>query len=261
MKAIRVFFVGGLISYRALFNWISPGTYLLTMLGGPLFQLLFFTYLGRYSHLRSDSFFVVGNAVQASAMGGVYGTTMTIANERQLQTLWSLMATPSNRLALFLGRALPNVANGLVVSGFCFLAGRILVGFDPPAASLASIALVVSVAALSTAALGLVLGAVGLRARDVFFASNLVYFLLLLVCGVNVPLSELPGWLRTIARGVPLTHAIEAARRLADGASLGAASGLLWRELAIGGCYAAFAYLLFRIFELEARKRAALERM
>ena len=44
----RVFFVGGAISYRALFNWIQPGMYVATMLGAPLFQILFFTYLGRY---------------------------------------------------------------------------------------------------------------------------------------------------------------------------------------------------------------------
>ena len=41
--------------------------------------------------------------------------------------------------------------------------------------------------------------------------------------GVNVPLSALPGWMSTIAQGLPLTHGIEAARRLADGtvASIG----------------------------------------
>ena len=41
----RIFFVGGAISYRALFNWIQPGMYAATMLGSPLFQILFFTYL------------------------------------------------------------------------------------------------------------------------------------------------------------------------------------------------------------------------
>ena len=35
---LRIFFVGGNISYRALFNWIKPSTYIPTMLGGPLFQ-------------------------------------------------------------------------------------------------------------------------------------------------------------------------------------------------------------------------------
>ena len=103
----RVFFIGGAISYRALFNWISPVMYATTMLGSPLFQVLFFAYLGRFSGLQDDTFFVVGNAVQICAMAGIFGMTMGIANERNFQTLSPLLATPANRLALFLGRALP----------------------------------------------------------------------------------------------------------------------------------------------------------
>ena len=74
--AFRVFFVGGRISYHALFNWIRPGLYVTTMLGSPLFQILFFTYLGRYATDRGDDFFIVGNAVQVSAMAGIYGMVM-----------------------------------------------------------------------------------------------------------------------------------------------------------------------------------------
>ncbi len=102
--ALRVFFVGGRISYRALFNWISPGMYVTTMLGSPLFQILFFTYLGRYAGSQDDDFFIVGNAVQVSAMAGIYGMVMGIANERQFGTLSPLLATPANRLAVFAGR-------------------------------------------------------------------------------------------------------------------------------------------------------------
>ena len=47
---LRVFFVGGVIAYRGLFNWIRPAMYIPTMLGSPLFQLIFFTKLGQYAH-------------------------------------------------------------------------------------------------------------------------------------------------------------------------------------------------------------------
>ena len=58
MSTFRVFTIGGLISYRALFNWMAPAQYIPTMLAGPLFQILFFTYLGRFaapSRTRSSS--------------------------------------------------------------------------------------------------------------------------------------------------------------------------------------------------------------
>ena len=257
--AARVFFVGGAISYRALFNWIRPGMYVTTMLGSPLFQILFFTYLGRYTASEPESFFVVGNAVQVAAMSGIYGMTMGIANERQFGTLSPLLATPASRPALFLGRALPFIANGLVVSAFGFAVGVLLLDFSPAAGSVPALALVVLVTTCSCTALGMFIGSIGLRARDVFFAANLVYFLMLLVCGVNVAIDRLPGWMQAIGNIVPLTHGIEAAREVAGGSSLGDVSGLVAAEAFIGLAYATGAYVLFRIFEAEGRRRASLE--
>jgi ABC-2 type transport system permease protein len=259
VTALRVFFIGGLISYRGLFNWISPAMYIPTMLVGPIFQILFFAYLGRYSKLESDEFFVVGNAVQISAMAGVYASTMAIANERSYQTLSPLLATPANRLALFTGRSLPVLANGLFVSAWGFAAGALLLDFRPSASSLPALALATAVSAFACTAFGLTLGSIGMRARDVFLIANVAYFLMWLLCGVNIPLSELPGWMEQIGRLLPLTHGIAAARQLADGASLGSVDGLVLTELAIGVAWLVAAYGLFRFFEHEGRKRAALE--
>jgi ABC-2 type transport system permease protein len=256
---VRLFLVGGLLSYRALFNWIRPVIYVTTMLGSPLFQILFFAYLGRFAGLQDDTFFVVGNAVQASAMSGIYAMTMTIANERQYGTLSPLLATPANRVALFLGRALPVIANGLVVSAFGFGVGLLLLDFELAWSQVPALTVVLVVTVASCTGLGMLLGSIGLRARDVFFASNLVYFLMLLVCGVNIPVEELPGWLEAIGRAVPLTHGIEAAREVARGASLGEVGGAVVTELAIGLAYTVAAFGLFRFFELEGRRSAALE--
>ncbi len=57
--------------------------------------------------------------------------------------------------------------------------------------------------------------------------NNIIFGLLLIFTGANVSIEELPGWMQAISERVPLTHGIEAARRVADGASLGDVSGLL----------------------------------
>ena len=259
MKNIRVFFIGGYIAYKALFNWMHPSYYIPTMLGAPLFQILFFAYIGRYAGLRDDAFFVVGNSVQLSAMAGIYGMAMTIGGERCTQTLSQLLATPANRIALFLGRSLPLIANGIVTSAFGFLVGWALLDFDPSASSLPALLVVVAVSAAACTAFGLVVGAIGLRARDVFFLANLAVYLLLMLSGANIPLDTLPGWLEAISRSLPLTHGIEAAREVADGATLADVSGLVWTEMLIGVFYAALGYGLFRFFEADGRRRATLE--
>jgi len=111
-----------------VFNWISHIMYATTTLGSPLFQILFFTYVGKAYTTLPERFFIVGNAVQVSAMSGIYAATMTIANERRFGTLSPLLATPANRVVL--------------------------------------------------------------------------YFLLLLFCGVNVPQEELPGWMQAIGNAM-----------------------------------------------------------
>jgi len=256
---LRVFFVGGVIAYRGLFNWIRPAIYIPTMLGGPLFQMIFFTKLGQFARAQDTAFYVVGNGVQVCAMSSIYGMTMAIANERNFRTLGPLLASPANRAAVFLGRGVPVLANGLVVSAFGFAVGIGVLGFRPPAHALPALAAVVVVTATSCTAFGMLLGSIGLAAKDVFFASNLAYFLMLLFCGVNVPLDVLPGWMSAVGRCLPLTHGIAAARRVAAGASLGQVSGLVWTELGVGAAYAAAAYLLFRFLERESRRRAVLE--
>ena len=46
-----------------------------------------------------------------------------------------------------------------------------------------------------------------------------------LLCGVNIPLDALPGWLAQIGRLMPLTHGIAAGREVAAGARLSSVSG------------------------------------
>lgn len=259
MSSIRVFFVGGLISYRALFNWISPSMYIPTMLGSPLFQLIFFTKLGQYARAQSADFYIVGNSVQVAAMASIYGMAMAIANERSFGTLGPLLATPANRAAVFLGRGLPVLGNGLFVSLFTFLAGALFLGFRPGLSSLPALAAVVVVTTTACTAFGMMLGSIGLRAKDYMFAANLTYFLMLLFTGVNIPLEVLPGWMSAISRVLPLTHGIAAARLVAGGAALGSVAGLVWTELGIAVAYAAGAFLLFRLLEREARRAAVLD--
>ena len=257
----RVFFIGGLISYRALFNWMHPKIYIPTMLGGPLFQILFFANVGRYSGVENDSFFVVGNAVQVCAMSSIYGMTMTIANERYFGTLSSLLGTPASRPALFLGRAIPPIANGIFVSAFGFCVGLALLNFSLRASAVPALLVVVLVTVMSCTSLGMLLGSIGIRSRDVFFAANLVYFLMLLFTGTNVPLEALPGWMQAVGRSIPITHGIEAARAVAAGETLGSVSSLVVTEAAVGIVYATVAYMLFRFFEGQSRRRASLDNM
>jgi len=90
--------------------------------------------------------------------------------------------------------------------------------------------------------------------RDAIIIANIVYYVLLIICGINFPVSRLPGLLQLVAYGLPLTRGVQAARDAVAGASLGQVGGLLAGELLVGLVWAAAGYLLFRWLESWARQ-------
>jgi len=261
VNAVRIFFIGGLTSYRALFNWLTPWILVPTFLIAPVFQILLFVYIGRTTGVQSDEFYVIGNAIQYAAIPCVFAMSSTIEGERDEMTLSSILATPAGRLPLFLGRSLPVIANGFLVSVFALAVGGAIVGIHLPASAVAPIALVIAVCAFSCTGIGLLCASVGLRVRETATLNNIVFGLLLVFCGVNVALDELPSWMSTIAQGLPLTHGIEAARRLADGESFGGVQRLVGAEALVGVLWGICGYTLLRLMEWESRRSAALERL
>jgi ABC-2 type transport system permease protein len=258
-SAWRVFWYGGRMSYGMLFNWARPSIYIPTLIGGPTFQLLFFAALGSYATNRSPAYFAIGNAVQVSAIAGVFGMTMAIANERWFGTLPAILATPANRVALFAGRFMPFVLNGLLVSLYAFALGFVFLGVRLAPGSLAVVGLALLVTVFACTAIGALQGAISLRLRDGLFGANLVTMSILLFCGVNIPMSELPGWMQVIGNLLPFTHGLEAVRQAADGAGLAQVGGLIGIEALIGVAYAVAAFALFVYLERSARANATLD--
>ncbi|MGH3051033.1 MAG: ABC transporter permease, partial [Gaiellaceae bacterium] len=123
---LRVFFVGGLISYRALFGWLTPAVYIPALILTPLFQILLFAYIGRAAGAQSDEFYVIGNAIQYASVPCIFVMSQTIADERFFQTLGSILISPASRVPLFLGRALPVILNAIFVAAFALFVGGLI---------------------------------------------------------------------------------------------------------------------------------------
>ncbi|MGZ4256416.1 MAG: ABC transporter permease [Gaiellaceae bacterium] len=258
--AARIFFVGGATSFRALFYWLTPWIYVPTMLIAPIFQILLFAYIGRSAGLASDEFFLIGNALQYAAIPCLFAMSQAIGGERYQNTLSAILVSPAPRIPLFFGRSLPVVLNGAFVAAFALFTGSLVLHVHLPASSLAPLLAIVLIAAFSCTGLGHVNAALSLRIRENAVLSNVIFGFLLIFTGANVPLDDLPDWMSTAAQGMPFTHAIAAARKVADGASLSDVRGLIGAELLIGAIYGVAGYLLLRWFETLSRRYASLER-
>jgi ABC-2 type transport system permease protein len=104
------------------------------------------------------------------------------------------------------------------------------------------------------------LSSVGLYLRTSMIIANIFPFIGLLFCGVNFPVSYLPGYLQPTSYGIPMTFGTDAARAAVDGTSLVGISGTIGLELLVGMVALFLGYLLFTLFEDLSRKRGTMDR-
>jgi ABC-2 type transport system permease protein len=257
---IKLFFQGALLSYIALFRWLRPITYLASKVVMPLNQLLFFTLLGiSATGIENADFYVIGNALQVTAVSGIYGVTMSIGGDRWDGTLPYLFGTPANRMAIFVGRAFFHILDGMLGVVLAFFWGVVLLGLDLSQTHLGALSLTIAITTISTSGLGLLMGCLSLITRNIMFVNNTVYFLLLVFSGANIPLSTLPGAFQSLSFILPLTRGIQSARMIIAGASLRQVTPLLLGEFLVGVFYITLGYSMFRWFEAQAKRRGTLE--
>lgn len=261
VSSLRIFFVGGRLSYRAMFDWFSPWILFPTLIVSPICQILLFAYVGRSAGVADDQFYVIGNALNYAAIPCLFAMASTIEGERQASTLGIVLSTPARRVPLFLGRAVPVILNGWWVAVVGVFAGTLLLDAHVPWGSWPGVLVVVVITSASCTGLGLAMGAICLRVRGGAVLGNIFFCVLLVFSGVNVGRDQLPGWMAAIGGWLPLSHGIEAARRVADGARLADVGGLLARELGVGVLYTVIGLALLAWFERESRRTASLDRI
>ena len=138
--------------------------------------------------------------------------------------------------------------------------GGAIVGLEVPAGAWGPIALATAVSAFSCTGLGLVNAGLGFVVRETAVLSNVIFGVLLIFSGANVPVDTMPRWMQVVSEGIPFTHGIEAVRQLVDGAELADVWGLIGTEALIGVVYGALGYALIRGMEVLGRRHATLDR-
>lgn len=257
--SLRIFFLGGLTSYRALFSWITPWVLIPTFIVAPLFELLFFAFVGKDAGVGSNVFFLMGACVLSAAIPALFAMGNTIADERRTQTLGLLLVSPARRLPLFLGRALPVILNGFLVSLVSLVLGALVLRVSLPPSTWLPLIVIIVVTSFSCTGLGLTGAAIGLRVRETATLSNVILGILIVFGGAYAAVSTLPPWMQQVSQFLPLSHGIVAAREIASGVPFTDVLWLLRDEIAIGLAWAVLGMILLLFFERESRRHATLE--
>lgn len=223
---------------------LRRGESVLLALGIPVMLLVFFSLVDVLPTDVEDPVDFLAPGVLALAVMSTAMVSLGIATgfERQYLVLKRLGATPLGRPALLAGKTAAVLAVELVQVAV-LVAVAVALGWSPDGRPLlAAVALLLGTVAF--AGLGLLMAGT-LRAEATLAAANGLYLALLLLGGMVVPMTRLPGALRMVARVLPAA----ALSDLVHGAlgAAGATPGRAWVVLAAWAVLApAAAALTFR---------------
>ena len=243
--AIRLFFIGARLSFADFFAVNSPAVFFGTAVPRYIFQTLFFVLLA-YAAGGTEmmEYALLGNVIQIAANIGLINMALAITKEKWFGTIPYLIAAPSSILPAMLGSGTAPMFQGAVGILVAFAAVTPMVG----ATGLGRIWLTIPLIALvvfSVTALGLLLGSATLRTRVTVLLANSIAYIMMIICGVNFPLDALPRWLRAVARFLPMTNGLLAARAVVEGSNYSGVVSLASFEAFIGLTYGVLGYFVF----------------
>jgi ABC-type polysaccharide/polyol phosphate export permease len=255
MRAPRLVIVGWLFHVKSLTMSLF---FLMTAVFQPLLVATIAYYMFRAGGKPGTLFYAsLGAAVYGIWSSTLFGSGGAIQWQRWQGTLELLVSAPAPFFLVLLPLTLATSTIGVYSLASTLFWGRVVFGVpfhvDHPVAFVAAIPATI----LGLGLLGLLFASTFVLYRHANALSNMLEQPVLLVTGMLVPLSLLPGWSHPIAWVLAPTWGIRAMR-----AAAGLRAESAWPDigmtLALGLAYLAIGAVFLRHFEAAARKKATL---
>lgn len=242
---------------RAIYTW---KTWTIGWLGRMLAQVTFFTLLGRVvGGSAGATYLVVGNALMTCVIESMSVVAST-SWERAAGTLGLLAASRARLTPVFVGRSLQWPVSGTGTSLVALFVLGPLFGLRWRPGQILPAVVLVMLTAITTYFVGLMLAALVLnvsRIRNI--VSNVAYWVMMAICGVQVPVGYWPHWVRWLADALPLTHLLAALRALVGGQGLTVVAGHAAAGLLAGLVWLTAAHCAFTVLLRRGRREGTIE--
>lgn len=226
----------------------------------PLLTLVFYVVLAAYSFNADNlTHWVVGNAFLMCVNVTLFHLGNAFSSERYNGRLRSIVVSPTHKLAVVLQKSVFSAVVTIVTVFIGFLAGSLIFHVDFTQINLGLFLAVILFSMVAAAGLGIFLASISLLSDSVHLILNSMNYVLMIFCGANFPIEQLPSWAQGISYALPLTRGIKAADMLFNGLVPPVFVGLLLGELFVGIVYFLLAFFVIKAVERIAIKRASLE--
>jgi ABC-2 type transport system permease protein len=173
-------------------------------------------------HFSYFDFIAPGLMAMTVMMSVMTGLPAAISHEREIGTLDGMMVAPINRLAIILGKTLAQTARGILQGILILTLAVALFGVTIFALLLLGV--------FSFVGLGVVITSFAKDQETAMMVMMTLMFPMMFLSGVFFPIQQMPWYMQSISKVLPLTYAATALRKVMV---LGAEVSMITNELAV----------------------------
>ena len=246
IQYVRQFIVGAKVSLALYIADLSPWVLLGVDIPRALFQALFFILMAKAAGGDSQArFALIGNAIMVAVHIALVFMAGVIENEKWAGTLLYWIASPAQWLPTMLGRSVADFGRSLFDIIVIFAVFIPLLFPDISMLNLLRAIPIILLTLASASTIGWLIGSVALPTRWGTMFSNVVAYSMMILCGINFPVTALPPTIQTVSKLIPVTNGLLAARAIIDGATYASVLTLVGKELITAFIFGTIAWLAF----------------
>ena len=260
MRQLRAYWQGLIVGYYDFRNFWSPRSWLFGWMLRITSNSFAWVLMGRMlGSAEKQNYLLIGNAVAVGATSALWASNAS-GWSRFDGTHPLMVIAPTSLVPATMGRTSIWLINGVATSLASFSVLMLAFGYSPAWSQCLLVLPLLALVCLSSYCFALVLGAmVGRRIRLRNLVLDVTGTLLMAWCGVSVPVSFWPGWVRVIARALPLTHGLAAIRGVLADAPVRLVLRETVLEATIGGAWLVISLLLIDRVAESGRSDGSLE--
>lgn len=183
-----------------------------------------------------------------------------LRDEQTRGTLEANWLCPINKFDFLIGGGINSIILSFIFSAVSVVEYRLVYGIEFTGGIFTWI-LIFLIMYPAVYGLGMVFASLVLWAKEVGAAVNVARGTMMIFCGITFPIAVMPGWMQSIAKLIPFTYGIGAARQvMVNGESLYDARFNILMCLALGALLLLIGRILFKYIESRVKISGSLER-
>lgn len=223
----------------------------------PLMTMIFYCVMAGYAFQTSDvTEWVIGNSFLLCVNVCIFSLGTSFVSERHFGRIRSIITAPISKIEVVLEKGFFACLASILTTAVGFAAGGWIFKLEWGKIPWGPFVFALVIAMFAATAFGLFLSAIGLVSTQMHLILNTVNYILLIFCGTNFPIEQLPKAGQFLSYLLPLTKSLKGIR------------GLMSREFTfeqfliymLGECITGLVYVLLAVAVIRFAEKVAVKK-